>query len=180
MATLPQLSDPVATRVEAKLVSPLHSTVMSAGRIASAIVMDCLFGNSGTAYLALYEEGLIDESFSSGYTADPSFAFALLGGETDDPVQLRKALDRELARARKEGISKEAFERVRNKELGGFARAFNSPQSIAHVLTANFLRGTTIRDYRELILKVSHAETNRRLREIFAPAGRTYGTLLPR
>jgi hypothetical protein len=48
------------------------------------------------------------------------------------------------------------------------------------VLTANFLRGTTIRDYRDLILKVTRAETNRRLREIFEPAGRTYGTLLPR
>ncbi|MHC4449173.1 MAG: EF-P 5-aminopentanol modification-associated protein YfmH [Planctomycetota bacterium] len=148
--------------------------------IASAIVMDCLFGNSGTAYLSLYDQGLIDESFSSGYTADPSFAFALLGGETDDPVRLRTALDAELGRARKQGISSEAFERVRNKELGGFARAFNSPQSIAHVLTANYLRGTTIRDYRDLILKVTRAETNRRLREIFEPAGRTYGTLAPR
>jgi len=148
--------------------------------IASAIVLDCLFGNSGAAYLALYERGLIDESFSSNYTADSTFAFALLGGETDDPAVLRRALDRELQRACDEGISRDAFERVRNKELGGFARAFNSPQSIAHVLTANFLRGTTIRDYRELLLSVKRAEVNRRLREMFDPAGRTYGTLRPR
>jgi len=148
--------------------------------IASAIVLDCLFGNSGTVYLSLYEQGLIDESFSSGYTADPGFAFALLGGETDDPAVLRRALDVELDRARRDGIGKEAFERVRNKELGGFARAFNSPQSIAHVVTANHLRGTTIRDYRELLLTVSRAQVNRRLREIFDPAGRTYGTVVPR
>jgi len=148
--------------------------------IASAIVLDSLFGNSGSIYLALYEAGLIDESFSAGFTADPSFAFGLLGGESDDIGILRKALDRELARARREGISKDAFERVRNKELGGFARAFNSPQAIAHVLTANYLRGTTIKDYRELLLKVTRAEVNRRVKEIFDPLSRCYCTVLPR
>jgi predicted Zn-dependent peptidase len=131
-------------------------------------------------YLALYEDGLIDESFSSGYTADPSFAFALLGGESDQPAKLRKVLDRELARVRKEGVPKDAFERVRNKELGGFARAFNSPQTIAHVLTANYLRRTTIRNYRELLLKVSRAEVDRRVKELFEPRARCYCTLLPR
>jgi len=148
--------------------------------IASAIVLDSLFGNSGSIYLSLYEQGLIDESFFSYYTADHSFAFALLGGETDDAAVLRRALDRELARARRDGIPKESFERVRNKELGGFARAFNSPQSIAHVLAANYFRGTTIRDYRELLLAVTRAEVDRRLQEIFDPAGRTYGVVHPR
>ena len=147
--------------------------------IASAIALDCLFGNSGSIYLALYEEGLIDESFSSGYTADPNFAFALVGGETDDLPRLRSMLDGELTRARREGIDADAFERVRNKELGGFARAFNSPQTIAHVLTANYLRGTTIRDYREMLLKVKRSEVNQRLREIFDPKGRCYCTLRP-
>jgi len=143
-------------------------------------VFDSLFGNSGSIYLALYEAGLIDESFSAGYTADPTFAFALLGGESDEPGRLRKMLDRELARARREGIPADAFERVRNKELGGFARAFNSPQAIAHLLTANYLRGTTIRDYRELLLKVTRAEVNRRVRELFDPQIRCYCAVDPR
>ena len=121
-----------------------------------------------------------DESFSSGYTADPSFAFALLLGETDNVPRLRKMLDRELARVRREGIPADAFERVRNKELGGFARTFNSPQTIAHVLTSNYLRGTTIRDYREMLLKVTRNEINRRLNEMFEPRGRCYCTLMPR
>ena len=148
--------------------------------IASSIALDSLFGNSGSIYLALYEEGLIDESFSSGYTADPGFAFALLLGETDDVPRLRKMLDRELARVRREGIPADAFERVRNKELGGFARAFNSPQTIAHVLTSNYLRGTTIRDYREMLLKVTRREVDHRVNEIFEARGRCYCTLMPR
>lgn len=148
--------------------------------IVSAIALDCLFGNAGSIYSKLYEDGLIDESFSSGYSADATFAFALVGGETDDPVAMRRALDREISRVRRAGIDAEAFERVRNKELGGFARSFNSPQSIAHVLTANYLRGTTIQDYRELIRSVRLSEINQRVRAMFAPACRSYGTLLPR
>jgi len=148
--------------------------------IASAVALDCLFGNSGSIYLALYEAGLIDESFAAGYTADPTFAFALLGGESDDIAHLRSSLDRELTRARREGIAKDAFERVRNKELGGFARAFNSPQAIAHVLTANYLRGTTIQDYRAMLLKVTRAEVNRRVKELFDPQVRCYCMVEPR
>ena len=148
--------------------------------IASAIALDCLFGNSGAIYLALYESGLIDESFSAGFTADPTFAFAMLGGESDDLARLRKELDRQLVRVRRDGIDRDAFERVRNKELGGFARAFNSPQAIAHVLTANYLRGTTIQDYREMLLKVTRNEVNRRVKELFDPVARCYCTVEPK
>ncbi|MEM8885382.1 MAG: pitrilysin family protein [Planctomycetota bacterium] len=148
--------------------------------IATAIVLDCLFGNSGSIYLEFYEAGLIDESFYASATADASFAFAMLGGETDEPDRLRKAFETSLRRARREGIDKDAFERVRNKELGGYARAFNSPQSIASMLTANYMRKTTIADYRELLLKVTHADVNQRAREIFDPVGRAYGLVLPR
>jgi predicted Zn-dependent peptidase len=148
--------------------------------IVSAIALDCLFGNAGSVYSKLYENGLIDETFSSGYSADATFAFALIGGETDDPVALRRALDSELSRVRRNGIDAGAFERVRNKELGGFARSFNSPQSIAHVLTANYLRGTSIQDYRELLRAIRLPEINERVRAMFTPASRAYGTLLPR
>ncbi len=46
IATLPQVSEPVATPVEAELVSPVHSTVASAGQmidggVVSVTVMVC-------------------------------------------------------------------------------------------------------------------------------------------
>ena len=65
---------------------------------------DALFGNSGSVFLELFEDGLVDENFSAGYTADPSYAFAMVGGETDDTGRLRRALEPALDAAVKEGL----------------------------------------------------------------------------
>ena len=148
--------------------------------IATAIALDCLFGNSGSVYLDLYERGLIDENFGCSYSADPTFAFGMLGGETDDLGKLQAALESGIADALARGISKEDHERVRNKEIGAFARAFNSPDRIAHMLVGHHFRGTTIPEYREALLHVTRAQVNRRMREILDPSVRCYSVVRPR
>jgi predicted Zn-dependent peptidase len=148
--------------------------------LAAAVVLDCLFGNSGEVYLDLYERGLVDDNFSFNYSSDSSYAFALAGGETDDVPRLRRALDRHLDRLGREGIAAADFERVRNKELGGYARAFNAPDRIAQMLVGHHFRGTTIADYREVLFRLTRAEVNRTLRRLAAPERRCYSTVLPR
>jgi predicted Zn-dependent peptidase len=147
--------------------------------IATAIVLDCLFGNSGSVFLRLYEDGLVDEHFSCSYSAEPSYAFAMVGGETDDVGKLKRALQRELDDVLARGISADEFERVRNKELGHYARAFNAPERIAHMLVGHHLRGTTIADYRDLLFRLKRPEINRRLRALFDPEARTYSIVEP-
>jgi len=148
--------------------------------LASGVALDCLFGNSGSIFLKLYEEGLVDENFSCSYTAEGSFAFAMAGGETDDAERLRRALERELNEALQRGISKEEFERTRNKAIGGYARAFNAPERIAQMLIGHHLRGTSLGDYRELLFALTAGEVNRRLRSLLDAAARCYSVVLPR
>jgi len=148
--------------------------------LASGVALDCLFGNSGSIFLRLYEAGLVDDSFSGSYTAEGSFAFAMAGGETDDAGKLRAALDRELGEALERGITKEEFERTRNKALGGYARAFNSPERIAQMLVTHHLRGTTVKDFREILFELTPVEVNRRMRALLDPAVRCCSLVLPR
>jgi predicted Zn-dependent peptidase len=148
--------------------------------LASGVALDCLFGNSGSIFLRLYEAGLVDDSFSGSYTAEGSFAFAMAGGETDDAGKLRAALDRELKEALGRGITKEEFERTRNKALGGYARAFNSPERIAQMLVTHHLRGTTVKDFREVLFELTPVEVNRRMRALLDPAVRCCSVVLPR
>jgi predicted Zn-dependent peptidase len=146
---------------------------------ASAVALDCLFGNSGSIYLKLYEEGLVDDSFAYSYNTDAGCAFAMVGGETDDPAKLRRALEREVGAALARGIDADSFERVRNKALGGYAREFNSPERIAHLLVDHHLRGTTVADTREVLFSLSRAEVDRRLRDMLRPEGRCYSVVVP-
>ncbi|MGQ0614657.1 MAG: EF-P 5-aminopentanol modification-associated protein YfmH [Planctomycetaceae bacterium] len=148
--------------------------------IASALALDCLFGNSGSIFLALYERGLVDENFSYSFAADLGHAFGLAGGETDDAPRLRRALEREMARARREGIAEAEFARVRNKALGDFARAYNAPESIAQTILSHHFRGTDLGDYREALFRVTRAELNRRLRALLRPDRHAYSVVVPR
>ena len=148
--------------------------------LAVGVALDALFGNSGWLYHELYEAGLVDDSFGSSYTAEDGFAFVLVGGETDDTARLKRALEALLARAAREGLDPDTFERMRNKELGGFARAFNSPERIAHLLVNHHMRGTTIPQYREALFALTRREVDRKLRVLLEPARRAYSMVEPR
>jgi len=148
--------------------------------LVSTLVLDSLFGNSGSVFLELYERGLVDDGFSASYTADPSFAFAMIGGETDEVPRLKRALEKEIAAALKRGLSQGVFERMRNKVLGDYARAFNAPERIAHMLVGHHMRGTALNDYREILYRITRPELNRRMRELLDPAVRCYSIVEPR
>ena len=162
--------------------TPLHRSggTLLRREMASALALDCLFGNSGSVYLALYEKGLVDENFSYSYLADRGFSFGMVGGETDDAAKLRRSLDAELESALDTGFTQTECDAVRNKALGDFARAFNAPESIAQMLVGHHLRGTTFGDYRKTLFKITRAELNKRLRELLDPAVRSYGVARPR
>ncbi|MDF2787561.1 MAG: zinc protease, partial [Neobacillus sp.] len=49
------------------------------------VLLDLLFGKSSENYNQLYNDGLIDETFSYDYTQEQGFGFAMVGGDTENP-----------------------------------------------------------------------------------------------
>ncbi|WP_066068731.1 EF-P 5-aminopentanol modification-associated protein YfmH [Neobacillus soli] len=100
------------------------------------VLLDLLFGKSSENYNQLYNEGLIDETFSYDYTQEQGFGFAMIGGDTSEPSKLAEKLERMLLDAKnKNGFSEEQLERAKKKKIGGFLRAVNSPEYIANQFT---------------------------------------------
>lgn len=100
------------------------------------VLLDLLFGKSSENYNQLYTKGLIDESFSYDYTQEQGFGFAMVGGDTSDPVQLAEILQSILLAAKKgSGFSEDQLDRAKKKKIGSFLRAINSPEYIANQFT---------------------------------------------
>ncbi len=148
--------------------------------LASSLALDCLFGNSGSVYLKLYEQGLVDDTFSYSYTADRGYGFAMLGGETDDAARTRRILTRETSAALDKGLSVAQFERVRNKVIGDYARAFNSPDRIAQMMVGHHMRGTVLSDYRDELFRLTRRGLNQRMRDLLDPDVGCYAVVTPR
>lgn len=100
------------------------------------ILLDLLFGKSATNYDQLYNDGLIDETFSYDYTQEQGFGFAMIGGDTREPDQLAERLEKMLLNAKNGNLfSEEQLERIKKKKIGSFLRAINSPEYIANQFT---------------------------------------------
>lgn len=100
------------------------------------VLLDLLFGKSSENYNQLYNEGLIDETFSYDYTQEQGFGFAMIGGDTENPDKLADQIKNMLFQA-KNGttFTEEQLDRAKKKKIGGFLRAVNSPEYIANQFT---------------------------------------------
>ncbi|MDQ0972663.1 putative Zn-dependent peptidase [Neobacillus niacini] len=100
------------------------------------VLLDLLFGKSSENYNQLYNEGLIDETFSYDYTQEQGFGFAMVGGDTENPDKLADELKNMLFQA-KNGttFTEEQLDRAKKKKIGAFLRAVNSPEYIANQFT---------------------------------------------
>ncbi|KMK96454.1 EF-P 5-aminopentanol modification-associated protein YfmH [Rossellomorea marisflavi] len=100
------------------------------------VFLDILFGKSSSHYSDLYNDGLIDETFSYDYTQENGFGFLTAGGDTEKPDELSERIQGLLLKAVNEPIvTEENLARTKKKKIGAFLRAINSPEFIANQFT---------------------------------------------
>jgi predicted Zn-dependent peptidase len=99
------------------------------------LLLDFLFSESSENYQYLFQEGLIDDTFSYDYTQEHGFGFAMIGGDTSDPDRLETAIKEILMKAKTTDFASETLERTKKKKIGAFLRAINSPEYIANQFT---------------------------------------------
>ncbi|HZH61187.1 MAG TPA: pitrilysin family protein, partial [Metabacillus sp.] len=99
------------------------------------IILDMLFSKSSANYEELYQDGLIDDTFSYDYTEENGFGFAMIGGDTEDPDRLAEKIKQMLFSAKNNGVDFSTFEATKKKKIGSFLRAINSPEYIANQFT---------------------------------------------
>lgn len=99
------------------------------------LLLEMMFGQSGENYQKLYDEGLIDDTFSFDYSGEKGFGFSIIGGDTGKPEALAKRLEEMIEAFVSSPIDEKAMEGVRKKKIGHFLRSLNSPEYIANQFT---------------------------------------------
>lgn len=110
------------------------------------VLFDLLFGKSSVNYEKLYNDGLIDDSFSFDYTEEYGFGFAMIGGDTENPEQLASRLKETMLSFDINSISEDYLSRIKKKKIGSFLRALNSPEYIANQFTRYQFNGMNLFD----------------------------------
>ncbi len=124
--------------------------------------LDVLFGDGGKVEAPLRREGLVDDTFSAQFQAEPDAAFASVSAEVDAEEPYRARLLAAIDQAAEEGIAAEDVERAKRRAIGGYLRTFNSAERVASLLLSLAVKGATIADVAPALAAVTVDSVSRR------------------
>lgn len=133
------------------------------------VALQVLFGPSSPFYDRLYQEGLIDDSFSASYYGERGFGMTTVSGETDRPEELAEAVLAEVRRAAETGLESNDVERVRRSLYGEMVGTFDSVESLSYLLNNSFFRDVQLFDPLQVLEKIDVNQVNERVRQHLLP-----------
>ncbi len=123
--------------------------------ITIKMLLEMIVGRSSGLYDSLYSEGLINSSFDVDYTIEESYAFSMFGGESTDPQKVRDRIAGEIDSYKKNGLSRDNFNRIRKAMKGRFIKQLNSVERISHLFIPTCFKGSQMFDYFEVYDKIT-------------------------
>lgn len=149
--------------------------------LATNIYLEMLFGKSSSLHESLYEEGLIDQTFSYDYTQEQGFGFALIGGDTANPEKLTKSLLDILENSKKgTGLSEGSLQRTIKKKIGSFLRSLNSPEYIANQFTRYAFNEMNLFDVVAVLEKLTMEDIEQIANDLISDERTTVCEVLPK
>ena len=114
----------------------LQGADMLKHELSVQIAFECIFGRATKFYTDIYEEGIIDETYSFDFSLEKGYGFALVGSDTSKPDELEKRIKEQIQLAAQGKVfTKEQIETIKRKKIGYFLRALNSLEFIANQFT---------------------------------------------
>lgn len=133
------------------------------------ILGEMLFSRAGDFYNDIFENGIINESYSYGYSITRDVAFHSIYAESEYPMLVLEKLKEHIAGARAKGLSQRDFVRCKRVLLAEFIRDFESVDDIANSVMNFVFEGANIFEYRKIIEGVTYEDVCRVFDGTFAP-----------
>lgn len=131
------------------------------------ILIDMVLKKGSSLYEELYMKGLINESFGGGYSSQIEYGFTIIGGVSNNPREVKKVIHEYIEKYKREGLSKEEFERSKKKKIGNFLKYFDSVNFIANNFISYKFKGINLLDYLEEIKTITFEEVEERMNSHF-------------
>lgn len=137
--------------------------------IEVSILLKMLFGKSSRLYKELYESGLINNTFQTDYTVQPSYAYSTIEGESRDSKAVYEAVKNEIERVKREGLNEDDFNRIKKVMWGRYIRSHNDVEDYAGTFMQFLFMGADYFNYHDAYEKVTFDGVKRRFENHFVP-----------
>ena len=135
--------------------------------VSMTILNEMLFSRAGELYNELFESGLINESYSYGYSITRDAGFSSIYAESDEPELVLEKIKSYIDKVKQNGLNEKDFIRCKRVMMAEFIRDFDSVDDIANSLLNFVFEGSDIFEYRKIIEKVSFLDVSACLDDSF-------------
>lgn len=135
--------------------------------IEITILMRMILGKGSAIYKKLYDEGLINSSFSLDYTMQPDYGFTTVDGESKEPEKVYQIILDEIDKLHESGIDEEEFNRTKKVLWGQYIRSHNDIEEYAGIFMQLLFMGIDYFDYYSVYKTVTFEDIKKRFEEHF-------------
>jgi predicted Zn-dependent peptidase len=139
-------------------------------QVVGELVCDLIAGESTDLYRVLYNDGLINATFSSEVLTGPNYLVNIFAGESRDPDAVFARLMAGIEALQNNGICAEDFDRARRACHGRYISVYNSVDSMAGIMVLAGLAGFDAYEPLALLSSLTINDAQAYLREQFDTA----------
>ncbi|WP_353892692.1 pitrilysin family protein [Proteinivorax hydrogeniformans] len=133
--------------------------------ITTLLGLETLVGKSSKLYNDLYENRIIDDSFSIEYTTETGYGHTIFSCETEDPMKTYSILKERFQEAVNQGLDEEDFIVNKRKIQGITLMELNSLENVVLGFMGEHFRGGRFFDKNEIIEKITFEKVEKRIKE---------------
>ncbi|MDR0314448.1 MAG: insulinase family protein [Oscillospiraceae bacterium] len=133
-------------------------------QIYTGILLEIIAGDASSLYGDLFSKGLINTSFSTEYFAGYGYASVIFSGESRSPIDVKKLIEQEIEKLRKNGIDEQDFQRARKMLYGRSIMEYNDIDSMANHFVSCHFEGYELFDELDIYKNVTLSDIEERFK----------------
>ena len=133
-----------------------------------SIINKILFAKGSELFESLFEEGLINDSFSSDYVAQPDYAHVMVEGESADPDAVYEKVMDYIKNLMDKGLSKDLVERTKKVIWGDYIKSYNDIEDFSHAFLSLYMADAMYTDYEKVYSSVTYEDVMNRFRNLYS------------
>ncbi len=148
-------------------------------QIETNILLNLLFGKGTKFFMDLYEEGVIDGSFSADCELELDYGFSSVSGESDNPQTVYSRVLERIGQLLENGLDDEEIERTKKVLIGADLRVYNDVERCGNDFIRAFMSDINPFDFQKVTKAVTKKDLEARLRNHFVKEGSTLSVIIP-